>query len=250
MICDSIEEHFEHNNLINGNQHGFRRCRSCLSNLLFFLDKVTGMVDEDKDVDIIYFDFAKAFDKVPHQQLLIKLCEVRINGCFRKWISLWLNDRKNRVIIRGSYSNWKEVISGVPQGYVLGPILFLIVISNIDEGLFSHILKYADDTMIFNTVMNDADHKKLQDDLTSLETWSQKWQIEFNATKCPQTSGHSLKLRKQHCRTDLRKFFFSERVVSWQNLLDADAVSAATVNSFKNLLQQIRGSKRSFFTDT
>ena len=175
MIWDAMVDHVEHNNLINGNQHRFRRGRSCLMNLLIFLDKVTRMVNEGKDLDIIYLDFAKAFDKVPHQRLITKLREVGINGCLLKWITLWLIGRQQRVVIRGIYSSWREVISWVPQESVLGPILFLIFINNIDEGVLCHISKFADDTKIFKTVMNGTEHWRLQDDHYSLELWSKKW---------------------------------------------------------------------------
>jgi len=152
--------------------------------LLAFLDKVTRLVEEGYDLDIIYLDFAKAFDKVPHQRLLIKLRNIGIRGCLLKWIDAWLSNRRQRVGIRGRFSEWSNVVSGVPQGSVLGPILFLIFIDDIDDDLISYILKFADDTKVYNTVMNDADHQILQGDLTTMETWSKKWQMEFKTVKC------------------------------------------------------------------
>ena len=181
ILRDSIVQYLEGNNLLNNSQHGFRRGRSCLTNLLIFLDKVTRMVDEGNDMDVIYLDFAKAFDKVPHRRLLVKLRNHGINGKLLGWIEAWLSDRRQRVRINGHVSNWRDVTSGVPQGSVLGPVLFLLFIDDIDAGLLSHILKFADDTKVFNTADH---HQDLQSDLLTLVDWSKKWQMEFNVSKC------------------------------------------------------------------
>jgi len=182
IVRDAFVDHLERNRLINDSQHGFRRGRSCQTNLLIFLDKITCRVDDGEDLDRIYLDFAKAFDKVPHQRLSTKLRGVG-HGRLLDWISSWLNNRKQRAGIRGKFSGWRDVFAGVPQGSMLGPVLFLIFINNIDDGLASHILKFADDTKIFNTVSSKVDYLLLQNDLTSLTSWAHKWQMEFNTTK-------------------------------------------------------------------
>ena len=123
-------------------------------------------------VDIIYLDFQKAFDKVPHQRLLLK------------WIEQWLTDRIQRVVVDGEVSNWKSVLSGVPQGSVLGPILFLIYINDLDDSITSNVLKFADDTKLFRKVNTDGDKQYLQNDLVRLVKWSEKWQMLFNFGKC------------------------------------------------------------------
>ena len=184
IIRDLMVDHLERSELIRDSQHGFRRGRSCLSNLLVFLDKVTRAVDEGNCVDVVFLDFAKAFDKVPHQRLLVKLRRHGIEGRLQNWIAEWLNGRRQRVRIRGSYSDWRGVLSGVPQGSVLGPVLFLVFINDLDEGLRSNILKFADDTKIFGTATNDGDRQIIQNDLMTLASWANTWQMEFNETKC------------------------------------------------------------------
>ena len=136
----------------NPSQHGFLKARSCLTNILCFLEDVTKWVDKGSPVDIIYLDFKKAFDKVPHQRLLLKLKAHGIGNGMINWIEKWLIDRRQRVVVDGEVSNWKSVLSGVPQGSVLGPILFLIYINDLDDDITSKLLKFADDTKVFRKI--------------------------------------------------------------------------------------------------
>ena len=110
--------------LINTSQHGFLKARSCLTNLLCFLEEITKWVDDGSPMDVVYLDFQKAFDKVPHQRFLLKLKAHGIGNDVINWIEKWLTHRRQRVIVDGEISNWKSILSGVPQGSVLGPILF------------------------------------------------------------------------------------------------------------------------------
>ena len=170
--------------LINPSQRGFLKARSCLTNMLCFLEDVTKWVDEGSPVDIIYLDLKKAFDKVPHQRLLLKLKAHGIGNGMINWIEKWLIDRRQRVVVDGEVSNWKPVLSGVPQGSVLGPILFLIYINDLDDDITSKVLKFAYDTKVFRKIKSDADRQHLQDDLNMLIEWSEKWQMLFNFGKC------------------------------------------------------------------
>ena len=131
-------------------------------------------------VDIIYLDFQKAFDKVSHQRLLLKLKAHGIGDSIIDWIEQWLTDRRQRVVVDGEVSNWKSVLSGVPQGSVL----FLIYINDLYDNITSNVLKFAADKKLFRKVNTDGDKQHLQNDLDRLVKWSEKWQMLFNFGKC------------------------------------------------------------------
>ena len=141
-------------------------------------------MDEGSPVDVIYLDFQKAFDKVPHQRLILKLKSHGMGNSIIKWIEQWLIDRRQRVVVDGEVSSWKSVLSGVSQGSVLGPILFLVYINDLEEGVIGKILKFADDTKLFTKTKEIGDKKYLQDDIDKLVKWSEKWQMLFNFGKC------------------------------------------------------------------
>ena len=184
LIKDHMVDFLVKHKLLNSSQHGFLKARSCLTNMLCFLEEITKWIDVGSPVDIIYLDFQKAFDKVPHQRLLLKLEAHGIGDSITDWIEQWLTDRRQRVIVDGEVSNWKSVLSGVPQGSVLGPILFLIYINDLDDSITSNVLKFADDTKLFRKVNTDGDKQHLQNDLDRLVKWSEKWQMLFNFGKC------------------------------------------------------------------
>ena len=187
IVKDAIMLHLTTNHIILSSQHGFMARKSCLTNLLEYLELLTKLVDEGHSVDVVYLDFAKAFDKVPHQRLLAKLAAAGIGGCILDWIAAWLKDRKQRVVLNGKCSEWKGVNSGVPQGSVLGPTLFIIFINDIDgavKTVLSVLSKFADDTKLIRKVQHDDDRKDLQADIDSLLQWSEEWQMLFNASKC------------------------------------------------------------------
>ena len=161
--------------------------RSCLTNLLEYLEELTRLVDEGNCVDVVYLDFAKAFDKVPHQRLLAKLKAAGIEGRVAGWIEAWLSDRQQRVVLNGAASQWQRVMSGVPQGSVLGPTLFLVFINDIDcvvDCVAAKLSKFADDSKLFRCVNSDVDKEALQRDINALLQWSEDWQMAFNSDKC------------------------------------------------------------------
>lgn len=133
---------------------------------------------------MIYLDFAKAFDTVPHQRLLHKLKGYGVGGSILAWIESFLIGRKQRVRVAGSYSNWSSVLSGVPQGSVLGPLLFVCYINDMPDAIKSFIYLYVDDTKLFRPMFNESDTQAPQTDLDNLVDWAKTWQLQFNVSKC------------------------------------------------------------------
>ena len=135
-------------------------------------------------MDVVYLDFQKAFDKVPHRWLIEKVKVMGVGDKILGWISNWLFNRSQRVTINGSKSGWRSVTSGVPQGSVLGPLLFLIYINDIDDGIHGLVSKFADDTKLGGIANTDDQRALLQKDIDQLKEWADKWQMGFNADKC------------------------------------------------------------------
>ena len=187
LLRDAIVDHLEKHCLLRNSQHGFMAGKSTLTNLLEYLEELTSLIDQGHSVDIVYLDFAKAFDKVPHLRLLKKCEGLGIKGNILGWIREWLKERRQRVVLNGAFSGWKKVASGVPQGSVLGPTLFLIFIDDIDcatEVVGAFIKKFADDTKCYMIVENEVERQRFQLMLDNLSDWSSTWQMEFNTGKC------------------------------------------------------------------
>jgi len=186
IIKDDLMSHLLRNKLISGSQHGFMKNRSCTTNLLEFLDKLTQTIDSGKCADVVYLDFAKAFDKVPTERLLKKLHAHGVEGQVAGWIRAWLTQRSQRVVLNGKKSSWCEVLSGLPQGSVLGPILFVLFINDLDRAVTAgQILnKFADDTKIAQVLETQEDAVALQASLDRLCQWADTWGMSFNVLKC------------------------------------------------------------------
>ena len=184
LIRNELVDHMTRNNLFSEAQHGFIKGRSCVMQLLEFLEEITEAVDNGDEVDIIYLDFCKAFDKVPHKRLLKKIEGYGIKGQILKWIEAFLSNRKQRVMINGSFSEWQPVTSGIPQGSVLGPILFIIYINDLPEVIKCFIKLYADDAKVYSVVNYQPQKVEVQYDVRKSEIWSIDWQMFFNIPKC------------------------------------------------------------------
>ena len=185
LIPESIIEHFKWNKLFSTKQFGFISGRSTTLQLLTVLESWTKTLDEGGTVDCIYMDFMKAFDTVPHQRLLEKIKRYGIGGSVLGWISAFLTNRQQRVCINGNYSGWGKVTSGIPQGSVLGPILFVIYINDLPDVIknsFAYL--FADDTKVYKNVACDEDNQALQCDLSALQEWSDTWLLKFHPDKC------------------------------------------------------------------
>ena len=154
------------NNLFNNSQHGFRAGRSCLSQLLEQFDIILDILDTGANADVVYLDFAKAFDKVDHKIVLSKMINMGINGKIYEWIKSFLMNRYQSVMVNGITSDPQEVLSGVPQGSVLGPLIFLIMIGDINnEVKYSIVKSFADDTRATKSIASIDDVQRFQSDL-------------------------------------------------------------------------------------
>ncbi|MBY0580626.1 MAG: reverse transcriptase family protein [Rickettsiales bacterium] len=184
LIRDEIMDYLINNSLLNENQHGFRKNKSCTTNLLETLDIITDALENGHTVDMLYLDFEKAFDKVPHSRLITKLKSYGIVRNYLGWIENFLTNRKQRVVLGDTVSDWLPVISGVPQGSVLGPLLFLIFINDLPDQVKNPIKLYADDSKIINIIKNPNDSINLQNDINNIMAWSSIWLTKFNYEKC------------------------------------------------------------------
>ena len=184
VIRKNLVDHLEEHNRFNSNQHGFRKGRSCLSQLLEHFDRITRLLEEGKMVDVIYLDFAKAFDKVDIGIVIRKLKCLGVQGQIGRWIQNFLTNRSQSVVVAGYKSDPSPVLSGVPQGSVLGPLLFLILIGDIDRNIVeSFISSFADDTRVGNGIENNNDIINLQTSLNEIYEWALINNMEFNSDK-------------------------------------------------------------------
>ena len=168
-------------NKVNKHQHGFIKGKFCLTNLLETMDCIIEIIDQGDPVHINYFDFKNAFDRVPHNRLLYKIKCLGIKGKVLDIIRDFLTGRSFRVCVGGEFSNLKDVLSGIPQGSVLGPLLFVLYINDLPDSIKSFAKLFADDLKM---IAKASDKLQVDNDLKMLEIWESTWLLEFNVKKC------------------------------------------------------------------
>ena len=185
IISSQVMRHLDNNDVLHDAQQGFRKRRSCETQLLLSADDFLKTIDKNVQTDAILLDFSKAFDRVAHKHLLKKLEAIGVTGTTLGWISSFLSDREQTVVLDGMSSDAKPVTSGVPQGTVLGPLLFLIYINDRPNCVNSSTIRlFADDCLIYKDIHSQKDTEDLQPDIDALQTWERRWLMSFHPQKC------------------------------------------------------------------
>lgn len=184
VIYSQIFNFLDSNEFFHPSQHGFRKGLSCETQLAQFVHDLQTNLDCNIQTDSIFLDFAKAFDKVPHQRLLLKLSKLNLHPNIFRWLEEFLTNRSQSVYLNGHLSKPLPVTSGVPQGSVLGPLLFLIYINDLPLHVSCNIRMFADDCVIYHTITNCHDHHILQSNLNNIINWCNIWLMTLNPTKC------------------------------------------------------------------
>ena len=184
IVFSSIMEHVDTHKILNHFQHGFRKQHSCETQLVNTVEDLARCLEERQQLDLLILDFSKAFDVVSHRLLLGKLDHYGIRDQTLGWVTNWLTDRTQRVVVDGECSDDAPVLSGVPQGTVLGPLMFILYINDISDGTNCSIRLFADDCLLYRVVDSTRDAAALQWDLNQLCRWADGWEMDFNPTKC------------------------------------------------------------------
>ena len=177
-------KHFDKYKILTSLNHGFRSGYSTETQLLVTLHDLLKSHDKSVQTDIAILDFSKAFDTVPHDRLLHKMNAYGVQGKIHVWLSSFLKNRHMNVVVEGEHSKSVYVESGVPQGTVLGPLMFLCHINDLPDRVSSQVRLFADDCLLYRQIKNNEDHLLLQKDLCELEKWASEWGMKFNAKKC------------------------------------------------------------------
>lgn len=218
IIVSQLSASLEHSQLLSPYQYGFRSGRSVSEELLYTYDYVTDYYDQGFSVDVIFFDFKKAFDVVNHRLLLRMLVSIGVEGCLLGWLSDYLTGRELKVVVHGCESCQVEVGSGVPRGSVIGPLLFLIYINHVVSGLTCKFCLFADDLKLFlASVISKSDHfishLHLQRDINLLFNTSRSWGLSFSIGKC---------VRMNYCKSFQDASVLLQYFIGEQSILDVD----------------------------
>ena len=199
IVCSNIMAHLDEYKLLSDRQHAFRKGHSCDTQLTTVINDWAKILDNRGQVDMFILDFEKAFDTPPHELLKSKLFSCYgIGGKTLKWIDSFLCFRKQPVVVNGVKSDWAPVLSGVPQGTVLGPLLLSLYINDISSDIESEIRLFADDCVCYHEIKDEEDTIKLQRDIDRLGSWARKWGMRFQPVKCNMMQLTRKRIKKIH----------------------------------------------------
>ena len=198
IVCSNIMAHLDEYKLLSDRQHAFRKRHSCETQLTTVINDWAKILDNRGQVDTFILDFEKAFDTPPHELLKSKLFGYGIGGKTLKWIDSFLCFRQQRVVVNGVKSDWAPVLSGVPQGTVLSPLLFSLYINDISSDIESEIRLFADDCVCYREIKDEKDTMKLQRDIDRLGSWARKWGMRFQPVKCNMMQLTRKRIKKIH----------------------------------------------------
>ena len=198
IVCSNIMAHLDEYKLLSDKQHAFRKGHSCESQLTTVINDWAKILDNRGQVDTFILDFEKAFDPTPHELLKSKLFSYGIGGKTLKWTDSFLCFRQQRVVVNGVKSDWAPVLSGVPKGTLLGPLLFSLYINDISSDIESEIRLFADDCVCYREIKDDVDTMKLQRDIDRTGSWARKWGMRFQPVKCNMMQLTRKQIKKIH----------------------------------------------------
>ena len=179
IIIDASVNHMTTNKLFCEEQHAFIKGKSCATLLLEYMEELTAAIDQGYEVDVIFLDFCKAFDKVPHKRFLDLIERYGIKGNVLLWIKEFSSESRQRVVVNGAHSEWRDITSEIPQGSVLGPILFLIFINDLPKVIKCLIKLFADDAKLYQIIKSNQDSVDLQVDVGRSKEWAIIWKMLF-----------------------------------------------------------------------
>ena len=198
IVCSNIMAHLDEYKFLSDRQHAFKKDHSCETQLTTVINDWAKILDNRRQVDTFILGFEKDFDTPPHDLLKSKLLSYGIGGKTLKWIDSFLCFRKQRVVVNGVKSDWAPVLSGVPQGTVLCPLLFSLYINNIPSDIESEIRLFADDCVCYCEIKDEENTVKLQSDIDQLSSWARKWGMRFHLVKCNMMQLTRTRIKKIH----------------------------------------------------